>query len=165
MIELVPMTQPEFDKFLSVEIVEYAQEHVTAGNWHPDEALQLSKEEHDKLLPNGLASPNQYLYSIQETESGSNIGLIWFANQQQGLSHYAFIYDFRIDEAQRGKGYGKQTMLAIEDKVRALGLDTVALHVFAHNRIAQALYEKVGYQVTDMWMSKKLPALEARLTK
>ncbi len=156
MIHLVPMTRTEFDKFLSAEIEEYAQEHVKAGNWHSAEAIRLSKEEHDKLLPNGLASPNQHLYSIQETDSGSNIGLIWFASQQQGLNHYAFIYDFRIDEAQRGKGYGKQALLAIEEKVRALGLDTISLHVFGHNQVAQSLYEKVGYEVTNVHMSKKL---------
>lgn len=156
MIRLVPMTQAEFDKFLATEITEYAQEHVKAGNWHPDEALRLSKAEHDKLLPNGLASANQYLYSIQEPDSRSNIGLIWFAAEQRGLSRYAFIYDFRIDEAQRGKSYGKQALFAIEEKVKALGLDTIALHVFAHSQVARALYEKAGYRVTDLWMSKKL---------
>ncbi|HZY46079.1 MAG TPA: GNAT family N-acetyltransferase [Anaerolineae bacterium] len=156
MIQLIPMTQVEFDKFLSVEIEEYAQEHVKAGNWHPDEAIQLSKAEHAKLLPNGLASPNQYLYSIQATDSGSNIGMIWFAEQQQGPNHYAFIYDFRIDEAQRGKGYGQDALSAIEEKVKALGLDTISLHVFGHNQMARSLYEKVGYEITNVNMSKKL---------
>ncbi len=156
MIRLIPMTPADFDKFLSVEIEEYAQEHVKAGNWQPDEALRLSKEEHDKLLPNGPASPNQYLYSIQDTNTGSNVGLIWFANQQQGQTRHAFIYDIRIDEDQRGRGYGQQAMLAVEEKVKALSLDTISLHVFGHNQVARSLYEKIGYEVTNVLMSKKL---------
>jgi RimJ/RimL family protein N-acetyltransferase len=156
MIQLVPMTQAEFDKFLSAAIEDYAQEHVAAGNWQPNEAVRLSKEEHDKLLPNGLASPDQYLYSIYNTETGSNVGLIWLADQKRGETRSAFIYNIQLDEDQRGKGYGKQAMLAIEVKVKALGLDTISLHVFGHNHVARALYEKIDYEVTNVLMSKKL---------
>ena len=156
MIKLVPMTQAEFEKFLSIEIEAYAQEHVKSGNWTPEEAVRLSKEEHDKLLPDGLASPDQYLYSIQDTQSGSNVGMIWIASQQRGAQRTAFIYNIVIAEAQRGKGYGRQAMLAVEEKVKALGLDTISLHVFGHNLVARALYEKVGYEVTNVLMSKKL---------
>jgi ribosomal protein S18 acetylase RimI-like enzyme len=150
------MTQAEFEKFLSDAIEEYAQEHVAAGNWHADDAVRLSKEEHDRLLPNGVSSPDQYLYSILNTDTGSNVGLIWFAVRQDGLKRYAFIFNIHLDEDQRGKGYGKQAMLAIEEKVKALSLDTISLHVFGHNQVARALYEKIGYEVTNVLMSKKL---------
>jgi predicted GNAT family acetyltransferase len=30
------------------------------------------------------------------------------------------------------------------------------LHVFGHNQVARALYEKIGYEVTNVLMSKKL---------
>ena len=156
MIQLVPMTQTEFEKFLARAIEDYAQEHVAAGNWHPDEAVRLSREEHEKLLPNGLASPDQYLYSIYNTDTESNVGILWFADQKQGLKRYAFIYNIELALDQRGKGYGKQAMLAVEEKVKALGLDSIGLHVFGHNQVARALYENIGYEVTNVLMTKKL---------
>ena len=156
MIQLVPMTQTEFEKFLARAIEDYAQEHVAAGNWHSDEAVRLSREEHEKLLPNGLASPDQYLYSIYNTDTESNVGILWFADQKQGLKRYAFIYNIELALDQRGKGYGKQAMLAVEEKVKALGLDSIGLHVFGHNQVARALYENIGYEVTNVLMTKKL---------
>jgi ribosomal protein S18 acetylase RimI-like enzyme len=61
-----------------------------------------------------------------------------------------------MDEALRGKGYGKQTMLAIEEKARELGLRSIGLHVFAHNAVAKGLYEKIGYEVKSLNMVKEL---------
>ena len=82
--------------------------------------------------------------------------MIWIASQQRGAQRTAFIYNIEIAEALRGKGYGRQALLAVEEKVKALGLDTISLHVFGHNLVARALYEKVGYEVTNVLMSKKL---------
>ncbi|HSO28244.1 MAG TPA: GNAT family N-acetyltransferase, partial [Anaerolineales bacterium] len=68
----------------------------------------------------------------------------------------AFIYDFVIDEAYRRRGYGRLALLALEDKAREMGIDQIALHVFGHNHAARALYESVGYQVTNLQMAKAL---------
>ena len=74
----------------------------------------------------------------------------------RGGRRQAFIYDFRtLDEFHR-QGYGTQAMIALEDEVRKLGIDTIGLHVFGHNHAARALYEKVGYEVTDVHMAKHL---------
>jgi ribosomal protein S18 acetylase RimI-like enzyme len=67
-----------------------------------------------------------------------------------------FIFDLRVHEKYRGKGYGKQAMLLIEEKARALGLKSLGLHVFAYNRVAQKLYESVGYEVSSSNMIKPL---------
>ena len=67
-----------------------------------------------------------------------------------------FIYDIVLDEAQRGKGYGKQTMLALEVFAKELRLKTIGLHVFANNRAAMKLYRGLGYEVTSQNMTKKL---------
>ena len=84
--------------------------------------------------------------------------MIWLARIMQGAKPIMFIYDFRIDEAHRRKGYGEQAMLAAEVQAKALGYDTIALHVFGHNHAARALYEKLGYEITNINMAKKLTA-------
>jgi GNAT superfamily N-acetyltransferase len=61
-----------------------------------------------------------------------------------------------IEEAHRGQGYGRQSMLALEEKAKGLGLRTLALHVFAHNAEARALYEGLGYEIKSLNMEKLL---------
>jgi ribosomal protein S18 acetylase RimI-like enzyme len=61
-----------------------------------------------------------------------------------------------VDEKYRGRGYGKQAMLLIEEKARELGLKSIGLHVFGVNQAARNLYEAVGYEITSLNMKKVL---------
>jgi hypothetical protein len=47
-------------------------------------------------------------------------------------------------------------MLAMEAEVKAMGLDRISLHVFGHNPGARRLYEKLGYETTNVYMAKQL---------
>ena len=51
---------------------------------------------------------------------------------------------------------GAAALLALEAKVKELGIDKIALHVFAHNHVARALYEKAGFEITGIYLTKKL---------
>ncbi|MFN8597081.1 MAG: GNAT family N-acetyltransferase [Anaerolineae bacterium] len=156
MVRLVPMTATEFQTYLARAIDDYAQEHVQAGNWLPEEAHQKSEQEFKQLLPDGPASKDQHLFSIEEGSSGTKIGMLWFAVNRRGSHLTAFIYDFIIDEAYRGQGYGRQTLTALDAQAASMGIETISLHAFAHNPTAIALYQKMGYAITDVHMSKKL---------
>jgi len=111
-----------------------------------------------KYLPDGVATQDNYLYDIEDEALGITVGMIWLARLMQGTKPVMFIYDFRIDEAHRRKGYGEQALLAAEVQAKALGYDTIALHVFGHNHAARALYEKLGYEITNINMAKKSTA-------
>lgn len=156
MVRLVPMTAAEYQPYLDMSVREYAEEKVQAGNWQPEEALERSAKEFQQLLPEGVATRDQYLYTIEDATLGKKVGMIWLARLMQGTKPVMFIYDFRIDETHRRKGYGEQAMLAAEVQAKALGYDTIALHVFGFNHAARALYEKLGYQITNINMAKKL---------
>ena len=156
MIRLIPMTESEFAAYVEEDIERYAQERIRAGDWRPAEALHKSREEHQQLLPDGLATKNHYLFSINDEALGSKVGVMWFAIYGQQLQPLAFVYDFLIDEEFRQQGYGKQALSALEAKVMELGIDKIALHVFAHNQIARALYEKTGFEITGVTMTKNL---------
>ena len=158
MVKLVSMTESEFQTYLKRCIVSYAQEHVKAGNWDSSDALQKAEKELLQLLPDGIASKKQHLLSIEDGHTGVKIGLIWFAEILQASRPSAFIYDFLIYEEHRRKGYGKQTLTALEEKVNELGIETISLHAFGHNQAAIDLYQKAGYEITDLHMAKKVSA-------
>ncbi len=85
-----------------------------------------------------------------------SIGTLWFAARDESGGSGAFIYDIVIDPAQRGRGYGRAAMEALEPLARSLGFDTIRLHVFGHNAVARHLYATVGYAETDVGMMKRI---------
>ena len=67
-----------------------------------------------------------------------------------------FIYDVEIDEAHRGKGYGRAAMELAEQEANALGIGRIELNVFGGNDVARRLYLSVGYVETSVQMAKDL---------
>ena len=62
-------------------------------------AIDRSRQEFENLLPDGIHSKDQFVWSIIDEENGK-VGVLWVQVKDQK----AFIYDFVIDEAMRGKG-------------------------------------------------------------
>jgi len=156
MIQLNPLSEEDYQAHLALLIPEYAQEHVAAGNWLAEEAEEKATQEIRQLLPAGLATPGHYWLAIDDEALGQRVGLLWLAVDERRQPPSAFIYDFVIDEPFRRRGYGRLALLALEDKARELGIGTISLHVFGHNHAARALYEKAGYEVTNLHMAKKV---------
>jgi RimJ/RimL family protein N-acetyltransferase len=156
MVRLIPMTATDFQAYLEEDTERYAQVRVRAGDWQPLEALQKSREEHQQLLPDGLATRNHYLCSIEDEALGSKVGVIWFAIYDRQLQPAAFVYDLLIYGEFQRRGYGRQALLTLEAKAKELGVDKIALHVFAHNHVARVLYENAGFEITGIYLAKKL---------
>ena len=154
MVRPIPMTESEFDVFIEKSIPEYAAENVAAGYWSEEDTLERSRKASSNLLPQGVKTENNYLFRVQLEESGEKVGMIWM--KHEAPRPHGFIYDITLDGAQRGKGYGKQTMLALEEFADELGVKTIGLHVFANNTAAMKLYKGLGYEVTSQNMVKRL---------
>lgn len=154
MIKLEKMSKHDFADYVPNAIVEYADQKVKAGTWDEEEALNLSKESFEKLLPNGENTEGHYLFSIVELIKQRKIGYLWFQCFASLAAKTAFINDFYIFEEFRGRGYGTQAMKALDTEVRKLQISKITLHVFSHNKRAIALYQKAGFEDTDLIMAK-----------
>ena len=153
MSALRPMTDTEFTTWLAEAVPVYAMDKVASGQWAADAALELSKKEHDQLLPLGRLSPDNHLYSIVDIE-GSPVGMLWFAVQTKFNARIAYVFGIDVWPAHQRRGHGRRAFVALEDEVRRLGLAGIALHVFGHNTGAQALYAKLGFQPTNISLYK-----------
>jgi ribosomal protein S18 acetylase RimI-like enzyme len=156
MIRLREMRPEEFDPYGAATMEEFGREQVRVGNWREEDAPELARRTIERTLPQGLASPGQHLFVVEEEESGESAGILWFEERKLTGRTTAWIYDIRIDAAFRRRGYGRETLRLLEERARELGLSTVALHVFGHNTAARALYEKAGYETTQLMMAKAL---------
>ncbi len=156
MVRLVPMDEEQYHRYLEGALPNYAQEMVQAGNWPSEDAANLAEKSFQALLPDGLASADQYLCLIVDEQAGEQVGFLWYGVREGPGGRFVALYDIVVFEEHRRRGYGAQALHALEVKVRELGLDKVMLHVFGHNQGARALYRRLGYAETDVTMAKTL---------
>ncbi len=154
MIQLLPIEQADFEVFLEQEIIGYAEDKVKSGNWQAEDALEKSRKEFERYLPDGRHSKDQFVFTIFDDEAQRKLGVLWVQVKMDEPRREAFILDFVIDEQFRGKGYGKQALAALDEKLMEMGSESVGLHVFGHNTNAFELYKKMGYEVTNINMRK-----------
>lgn len=153
---LIPMSATTFSEYLPLAIQGYASDNVNAGRWPSEGALARSRQDFADSLPQGLATPANYLFEIRVAEDGPTAGYIWFAIEEKLGLRSAFVYDIEIKPAWRRQGHARAALDAIEPLVRELGGSSIGLHVFAQNRGAQDLYAKAGYRVSSINMRKDL---------
>ena len=60
------------------------------------------------------------------------------------------------------RGYATEAFAALEGEARSRGLAGIGLHVFGHNPGARALYEKLGYEATNINMFKRVARTNER---
>jgi GNAT superfamily N-acetyltransferase len=154
MVALRPLTAEEFQRYLKPAIASYARMHQRAGKLPAKMALARARKDYRELLPKGVKSPHHHLYAI--VHKGAAIGMTWFELRRKQGRRKAFIFDFQLKPSQRGKGFGRKSLRALEREARRLGAEEIGLHVFGQNLRARALYETSGYRYTSMHMSKAL---------
>jgi ribosomal protein S18 acetylase RimI-like enzyme len=155
MSSLRPMTQAEFAAWCDAIVPDYAAEKVRSGEWQENDALARSRESLGGLLPRGIETPDNHLFTIVG-QDGESIGMLWFAVKERSGSRIAYVYNIAIDPRFRRQGHAEGALHALEREAGRLGLAGIGLHVFGHNRGAISLYEKLGFEATDISMFKPL---------
>lgn len=157
MSALRPMTKSEFADWLAESIPAYAADKVVSGQWAEADSLELSMKESNELLPQGLETPDNYLFVIVDSHS-EEVGMLWFAVKTKFNAPIAYVYDVCVRLDRQRQGHATRAFLALEQEVRTRGLAGIALHVFGHNAGARALYAKLGYEPTNISLFKSVPA-------
>ena len=157
MLQLDAMTQEEFEQYLETAIDQYAIATARAWQRPMDEVMAFARKDYAELLPQGLQTPFHHLFTARGP-SGEPLGMAWFnvTQRRSGPGKGAYLYDIRVDEASRGKGFGRMLLAAVEAKAAQLGADRVTLNVLGYNTPARTLYETAGYAIGGIGMFKQL---------
>jgi ribosomal protein S18 acetylase RimI-like enzyme len=155
MSPLRPMTESEYSAWVEESVPGYAADRVASGQWSKEESLQLARKEFDELLPQGLETAENHFFAIVDSHSAA-VGTLWFAVKTKFNAKVAYVFDVGIRAERQREGHAMRAFSALEKEVRSLGLSGIALHVFGHNTAARALYEKLGFQPTNISLFKPI---------
>lgn len=156
MTTIIPMKSEAFTVYMNAAVAGYAEDNVASGRWPAEGALARSRADFEDSLPQGLATPDNFLFEIKSEFEGPTVGYIWFAVVEKNGIRSAFVYDVEVRPEFRRRGHARAAFKAIEPLARDLGLSAIGLHVFSHNAGAQALYSSLGYAITGTNMLKVL---------
>jgi ribosomal protein S18 acetylase RimI-like enzyme len=154
-VTLRPMTEPEFDWFVESSLAAFVEEMVNQGQLKAEDGPAEIQRRRRRHLPDGIETQHMALF-VGEVD-GVAIGRLWLA--LPGAPNHldtAWVYNVEIDEAHRGKGYGRGLMLAAEAELVHRGVTKLGLNVFGGNTTAIRLYQSLGYEVISQQMSKSL---------
>jgi ribosomal protein S18 acetylase RimI-like enzyme len=155
-LDLGPLRDDEFDAWVEHGKAEYARDMIVNAGAPPDQAREKAESDWQTLLPQRVETFDQFIYAVED-ESGERVGSVWFARRETQFEGWvAFVYAIEIDEQSRGRGFGREAMLLLEDEARARGLDRISLNVFGGNEVARNLYRSLGYAESAVWMAKQL---------
>ena len=148
------MLHDEFERWLPRFREGYAEDIMRNGGASEADAREKAVVDTEQLFPNGQPSSDQFVFVVEV--DGDPVGELWFAEREGDLGRGLWIYDVQIEDAHRGRGYGREAMLLAEEEARRRGLSRVALNVFGGNTAARGMYQSLGYVETAVLMSKRV---------
>jgi ribosomal protein S18 acetylase RimI-like enzyme len=154
-LNLQKLTQAEFDALQPRLFDHFVDEIMKARGIDLLTARQQAEQSFESLLPGGrVDTPQQFLFKL--VAEGKNVGHLFFTLRPQGRPPEAFLWEIEIDDAARGRGYGKQAMRLLEGAARGAGARVIRLNVFGHNAAARGLYASLGYEPSSLALFKEL---------
>jgi ribosomal protein S18 acetylase RimI-like enzyme len=147
------MTESEFPAFQEGEVGAYAQEQARNLRTTLEDELAQAREWIGNVLPDGIRTSGHHFWVLVDDQDAV-LGHVWA--DVNAAQHFAWILSVEIGAAYRGQGYGRRMLELLEDELRPLGVQRIGLNVFADNTVAQHLYERLGYRVTNFNLQKTL---------
>lgn len=156
MTVLTRMEPAAFEAFAAEAIASYAEDNVLCGRWLDEGAQARAQAEFDRLLPQGMDTPDHEFFVIRASPDGDAIGALWFGVSEAWGERSGYLYSIRLKPEYRGRGHAAEALGLLDRHARTQRVDRLGLHVFALNTRALALYRAAGYGVTGYNLLKRL---------
>ena len=149
------MLEQEYEPYLAASLEEYATFVARNHAISLDAARARAAASTAEMLPDGLRSQDHRFW-VAELETGEHVGELWLGFRRIDDIDVVWVYDVRVDEGLRGRGYGRRIMEAADGLAREMGGERLGLNVFGDNPRARGLYESVGYVEISRQMRKDI---------
>ncbi|WP_336052199.1 GNAT family N-acetyltransferase [Streptomyces sp. CA2R101] len=155
-VTLRKMTSSEYDVATEHREAETARE---LAKFMPQElARERVRQGTIQFLRDGLDTDGHHLV-VAENGSGEVVGNAWIGpdpRQAAGTKSSAWLYDINVFAPFRRHGYGSAILAAAEELVAREGKTSLNLNVAGDNEAAIAMYQRNGYGVSSMYLSKSV---------
>jgi ribosomal protein S18 acetylase RimI-like enzyme len=152
---LRPILDDELREWLLNARTGHALEMTADADLDSEAARLKVSRDLDTLFPQGQIASGHAVFVVEA--DGERVGSLWVGERPDPVGRPTlFVYDIRIDEARRGRGYGRAAMIAAEAEAERRGIDRIALNVFGGNARARSLYRSLGYAELAVTMDKTL---------
>jgi ribosomal protein S18 acetylase RimI-like enzyme len=151
---LRPLRDDEFDGWVAASKAGYAWSIEHDGGMSRDVAEAKAEADFAQLIPDGKVPEDHAVFVVDD--DGEAVGRLWVAERDADGQRVLFVYEVAVDEAARGRGFGRLAMQFAEEEARRRGLSRVGLNVFGGNDVARGLYRSLGYREVAVWMAKEL---------
>jgi ribosomal protein S18 acetylase RimI-like enzyme len=131
-VTLRPLREDEYREWDTAHRRGYEHGLVDYAGMERDAARAKVERDVAAVLPEGLATPGTWIWAVEA--DGRPVGAVFLG--LRGAD--AWLYDVTIHAPDRGRGYGRAAMLPLEEELRVLGHDCVALNVWGGNEVAPA---------------------------
>ena len=126
-------------------------------NASEEELLKIHRKETEEYFD--FSKPDSRVF-IAKTDGGVRCGYLWMGGRNSrdawDAENPQWIYDIVVDPTFRGHGLGRKLMQKGEEFARELNLN-LGLFVHSDNNPAIALYEKMGYKIKQVPISRVFP--------
>jgi ribosomal protein S18 acetylase RimI-like enzyme len=154
-VTLRPIVDEELREWLRDARIEHVREMVIDAGLDPDAARLKVSHDLGTLFPEGKIAAGHTVFVVET--GGERVGSLWAGERPDPVGRPTFyVYDIRIEEGRRGRGYGRAAMIAAEAEAVRRGINRMALNVFGGNERARSLYRSLGYIERAVAMDKTL---------
>lgn len=163
-IELQKLTESEFKEYREHLVSRFTEDSVTNGDWTEEEAKNVAEMQLKSILPEGVATPNHFIFSVFHQKLNMAVGNVWIQIQNKGTVKKGILFDLTIFDMFKNKDFDKQTLQVSEEWLKTKQVKSLELHVYATNPSARKLYVDFGLTDFSFNMVKSLSSEKKEYT-
>ena len=152
----------QYDEQIKDLLVELQNYLIDIDNWHTQVMLSEYREGNFKMDMRKVKNQNGKIYlSVEDNVvTGLIIGIVEEADEVDKLTNdcakTGSVIELIVKNNTRGNGVGKLLLNKIEDYFKSMDCKRINIEVFGPNKRGLNFYNKNGYIIRDMIVSKRI---------
>ncbi len=144
-ISFRPLDPTRLREYLEDHALRRAQKIAALIHHDVDRIRRHIMDEFLSTFPDGAQNHDEAVHALVDEQTQCIVGTMWTSLHDQGGEATAFIEEFAIDAAVRGRGHGERALRAIGNASYQWPVVSLSLFMQPENIPAYRLYQKLGF--------------------